>query len=199
MRVTNRIEDCARVCNHRANTRTAHLLSRVALHRCTFANSEAPFYCADDSLDAIGLAARFAVTDRYAPGFYTKGTIPFTLLIKRNGRIEQLLPITAVASHALRWNVPAIGIALVGNMKEKPPTKAMWDAAVSLCAMWRGYGLRMYGHDELPFASSDTTKRCPGAFFVMSNFRREVRARAKFLKFDKETARVALEGIGLVF
>lgn len=197
LQIVDRIEDCAKICNHRAHSRTENLLSRVAIHRCSFSHSAAPFFIEDEKLDAAELASRFAVTDQYAPGYYTKGTLPYTFLIKRRGVIEQCLPIHAISSHALRWNVPAIGIAIVGDMRTERCTKSQWEKAIAFCALWKAYGLQIFGHDELPFAITDRRKKCPGAKFNMNVFRREVKN--AWEKVAREAAKEKLVDLGAVF
>lgn len=199
MRVTNRIQDCAAVVCHAPTIRGENLIDRVAIHRCSFRDSEPPFQIADEALDSVGLAARFANTERYSPGYYTKGTIPYTFLIRPNGRIEQLLPVRAVSAHALRWNVPAVGIAVIGDFRTRKPGDTQWEAAVAFCVMWKSFGLKMYGHDELPFASTDPRKECPGKNWSMGTFRALVRRAWERSKSTRDEARSALEAIGVVF
>lgn len=191
------IDECARICNHKAHARTENLLNRIAIHRCSFERSSKQFYCQDEKLNAIELASRFAVTDQYAPGYYTKGTIPYTFLIKKDGSIEQCLPVGAVSNHALRWNIPAVGIAVIGDHRREKCGVEQWNRVVDLCALWKSYGLRVYGHDELPFAMGDRTKKCPGKYFPMWKFRNAVNL--KSTRMTKEEAKEKLTAQGVIF
>jgi hypothetical protein len=185
------------VTQHRERTRSENLLTRVALHRCSFADSALPIYCADGDLDGLALAARFAVTDKYAPGWYTKGTLPYTFLVRAAGDIDQLLPVSAVSAHALRWNVPAIGIAIVGDFRKKEMPEVQRNSLLEFVGLWARYGLSVFGHDELPFASSDINKRCPGGRFSLEKFRRELRT--AYTGMAKAEAKAGLLKVGVVF
>jgi hypothetical protein len=197
VRVRNRIADCVRVNDSRHRTHEERLISRGALHRCSFQDRDAPLGIVNEMLDAVQMAARFAVTDQYAPGYYTKGMLPYTFICRPSGIIEQLLPVTAIEAHAMRWNVQAVSLCCIGDFRKHKPTTAQWAAATEFCAVWRDYGIVFWGHDELPGASVDPNKECPGAKWNMRKFRSGVYATRG--KISKEAARLKLVLAGVVF
>lgn len=197
MKIHNKIAEVAAITQHRHPERTENLLARLVVHRCSFAESPGVLRLADGDLTALQLAARFQVQDEYAPGWYTKGALPYTFLVLTNGEVDQMLPVSAVSAHALRWNVPGVGMAVAGDFRSNKAPPEQWGAAMELAAYWARYGLAIFGHDELPFASSDMKKECPGRKWPMVLFRRETRL--LFVGMTKREAKEALLGAGVVF
>lgn len=72
-------------------------------------------------------------------------------------------------------NTKSIGVCIVGNFDEAPPSQELWDLTVrfvkSLCVTLDIHPLRVFGHRE--FAGY---KSCPGTQWDMEKFRQEVAA-----------------------
>jgi N-acetylmuramoyl-L-alanine amidase len=70
-------------------------------------------------------------------------------------------------------NRSSIGICLVGNFDVGPPAPDQWDLSVRLVrSLMRAFGIptvMVYGHREIK-----TSKTCPGHFFDLDRFRREL-------------------------
>ena len=117
-----------------------------------------------------------------APGSYTGGEMPYSLVVLPGGRVEQALEISDVGPHARRWNIPTIGVCALGDFRKHNPGHMQWAAALDLCAwlsVWLGAHPKtaVMGHDERPGATASPGKRCPGVRWPMELFRRESEAR----------------------
>lgn len=115
----------------------------------------------------------FMVGGEWADGFY-------------DGYVWQVLPVKEIGRHARIWSRPTIGIAMIGDFRERGPTRMQWISAVrlvgELCQVFAlnpagrdrdGYVLA--GHDERQNGSSDPRKECPGGLWDMGDFRSDVR------------------------
>lgn len=172
-------------------------ISHVAWHRISFAEDGPTrvretgetlwpdvLPVADDELDGLQLRARFADTRRTIvqradgtrhylkrPGASTGGRDPYSLLVLADGSVDQLCEIGEVTPHAAQANIYALGIAMVGDMRARPPTPAQWQTCVTLAALWYAWGLESQGHTMLDGASSDPGKVCPGSHFGLPQLR----------------------------
>lgn len=138
------------------------------------------------------VAAAFRDTsNHWSAGSYTGGQVPYSLFIGQNGDIEQLLELKDIGWHARRWSRPGIGIAVSGDFRtDEHPTPQQWESLVSVCAIL-GYWIRVYhlcGHDELPRASADPYKRCPGKNLNMDDLRDQVENRIREVTVDLDHA-----------
>lgn len=106
-------------------------------------------------------------------GLYTGNQMPYTFVIGEFGIIEQVLDLHEVGPHALRWSVPMVSIAFIGDFRKNSPSKAQFEAGIELCTDLCLYlGKRdIRGHDELPGGSKDPSKQCPGKFFEVRHMR----------------------------
>lgn len=133
---------------------------------------------------------------------YTGGKTPYTFLVDKKGVIYQCLEIRDIAPHARRWNVPAISIGIIGDLRKRSPTNQQYSNLVGFCALLcpfldidplsevdleasvrlgpgqygRGYkkAPALGGHTEYPGSSSDPNKECPGANLNLQQFRVDV-------------------------
>lgn len=154
MRIVNRIPDCDDGEHKSINLKDRRLL---VFHRCGLGET------------AEDIAASFQTIDA------TGGQMPYSFVIKRDGTIEQALPVGDYGPHARKWNTFGIGVAVVGDFRSETPTIMQWDAAIRLCVSFAGWATDgIKGHDELPGGSSDGTKRCPGPMFDMELLRDSV-------------------------
>lgn len=105
------------------------------------------------------------------------GDMPYSMIVRASGLIEQTLPISEVGPHAVRWNVPGIGIGMVGDFRRYNPSDEQWVSAVKLCTVisqWLKKPDAIFGHDELPDATKSPGKQCPGSQWNMDKFREAV-------------------------
>jgi len=98
---------------------------------------------------------------------YTGGRMGYHFVIRDDGEVEQALQLDKVAVHAGRYNGESVGIVVVGDFRFNPPTGPQMDALVELCvSLCRELHIApqsgIFGHTELPGASSDPYKVCPG-------------------------------------
>ena len=110
----------------------------------------------------------------------TGSKMPYTHVIRRDGRIEQALPWTEVGPHAYAWNTRSASVGVVGDFRDHEPTAEQWDSLVWLCtvaALVVGGADGVYGHDELGDGRRDKSKACPGPRLEMRLLRAQVRER----------------------
>ena len=148
-----------------------------------------------ESLGTTGeeIAEAFRDTSKWAAGSYTGGEMPYHFIIRKDGTIDQCLTLGDHAPHARRWNASGLAVALIGDFRKHAPTPEQWDALKRFCGLWVLYGLKLYGHTELPGGSKDPSKSCPGNMLDMDELRREAEAHAA------ELARTAVEWAGVSF
>jgi len=211
----NVIAEC---CDGRITTRHDEP-TKLVLHRISFATDDGgrdeqgrqylpdvqPI--PDEELDGPAVAARFA--DRRLapkgapswtrrPGTYTGGEMPYTFLARTDGIIDQCLPVRELAPHARRWNTAGLSLAAAGDFRRRKPTPAQLSAVVYFSALWWAAGLQIVGHTELPDASTDPTKRCPGEHLAPNNIRLLAHADRQEIG-DEDRARRRLLQLGVVF
>ena len=159
----------------------------------------------DDELTAILMAERFSDTRRVVPGekhwadrpgAWTGGETPYTVLILTDGSIEQALKFQDRGAHARRWNSVGVGVAVVGDFQRGAPTAEQWVSCVELGAALHAWGCAEKGHTELPGASRDPTKECPGRHFDMDALRYEI-LQHPFSRLDHDQAVEILRTAGL--
>lgn len=145
----------------------------IVLHRISLAHAGPPVCprpVPDADLNGSAIAAAFSHRQ-----MMTGGCIPYHLLIRFGHwapMVEQLLPLSYVAMHARGFNRRSIGIAIAGNYDEVLCPPAMHLGAELLCkaiVSAAGKHLRVVGHTDLPGASGDPNKRCPGRYFSVGS------------------------------
>ena len=107
--------------------------------------------------------------------------IPYTFFVTPDGVVEQTLHLYDYGPHASRYNSTGIGIAVIGDFRVVPPTEEQYKSLVWLCAVvCDSTDIKsgdIYGHTDLPNASRDPTKVCPGDKLSISKLRHDVRLR----------------------
>lgn len=134
---------------------------------------------------------------------YTGAEIAYTFIIEGDGVIKQCLPIDDVGQHARRWNTSALGIALVGDFRHEHPNEpqfnALCDLLVDLCSAWAlDPRDAVRGHTELPGATADAAKRCPGDKIAYDESGMEG-VRYEVVRLMKDSARLRLLNYGVVW
>jgi hypothetical protein len=129
------------------------------------------------------VARSFADTStKFSAGSYTGGRVPYTFLVRPDGQVDQMLALYDVGPHALRWSTRSIGLACSGDFRKHKPTAEQWLAASQMATairMWIGPTCWVEGHTDLPDATKDKTKECPGRLWDMRAFRGEVHQAAE--------------------
>jgi len=152
--------DVSRLCpNKGAKYRTLGSLKYIVFHRIGGAD--------------VGLAAarRFQVSRIWGQGVGMKN--PYHYYIDREGVIEIAAPMHEVTPHAWKKNRQSIGVGVLGDFRSEAPTAAQWQAALALCLLLPP-SLEICAHDELPLATSDPNKECPGRYFKVADLSQEV-------------------------
>jgi N-acetylmuramoyl-L-alanine amidase len=124
----------------------------------------------------------FNKTAKFAAGSYTGGYVGYTFIIRRDGLVDQLRQLNQVTMHSIGYNHTYIGVAVVGDFNKHQPTPAQWDSLVELCyllSLQIGPNWELHGHTELPGASRDPKKICPGKFLDLKKLEAEIRATTK--------------------
>lgn len=120
---------------------------------------------ADAEADVAGLDAAHA--KRGFAAFYWGRTyhIGYHYVIHADGRVEGGRPEHCVGAHTIGFN-DRIGICLLGNFENRPPTRAQMDALVRLCRTLRArydIGLdAIAGHGDCTHKTA-----CPGRRFPL--------------------------------
>lgn len=127
--------------------------------------------------DAIEIAASFLKTDKYEAGYYTGGKMPYTFVVLVDGEIQQSKAISVVTPHARSYNQGYVSIAVIGDFRKHTPRLAQYDSVVELCVSLvalLGRPLKVVGHTQLPEASADKDKACPGLFFPLQTLQHDI-------------------------
>ncbi|MGB9885722.1 MAG: peptidoglycan recognition protein family protein [Moorellales bacterium] len=92
--------------------------------------------------------------------------VGYHFLIERDGRLVRGRSLDLPGAHcaAANMNRRGIGVAVIGNLQERPPTEAQAAALLELvfclCRVWGLEPERVLGHREVPGAST----LCPGRY-----------------------------------
>jgi hypothetical protein len=152
-------------------------LRLVALHRIslsTYHKKQNPDPIPDDMLTGEELEIRFR---NKALG--TGGRVGYSILIRTDATVEQMLPLLVRGAHAKNHNWCSWSVAVVGNYDEREMPDRIWKVAVDVLSVLAAgtYTRQVMGHTELPHSSGDPNKRCPGRFVNMDAIRAEVAKR----------------------
>lgn len=178
------IEDViAKVDDGKPATRDMSLLDTIAVHRC---GKDLKFNV-DSGSTAEEVCAHFTGKDNKFPEMAkaTGGEVPYSFMIGGNlgapeadGVIWQCLPLSDIGRHAARWNVRAVGVAVIADPRVRPCSDAQYASLVDLltllCLAIKQGPSCIKGHMELPGASSDPTKVCPGPLLPLDVLRADV-------------------------
>ena len=116
----------------------------------------------------------------------TGGEVPYGFMIGGNlglpeydGVIWQCLPLSEKGSHARRFNSIAVGVAVIADPRVRPCSEAQMQSLIDLLVLL-SMNIKLEpadcirGHMELPRASSDPNKLCPGPLLPMDVLREDV-------------------------
>jgi len=123
----------------------------------------------------------------------------YHLVIGPYGAVDQALPFTYVAPHALdRYNPTSIGIAVIGDFRYERCTDAAWTSCVDVAYITsRRFTDKQHGHTALPGSSKDLRKVCPGQFFDMASLLGESSALRDSI--DENEADKEMRRLGFIF
>jgi hypothetical protein len=144
----------------------------LVIHRTSLSKpgDDNPDPVSDLLLDGPRLALRFRNTL-----LGTGGAVPYHFLVLIDGEVQQLLPLSVRGAHSKGYNHESIAVAVVGaNLEHQKPLDMQLDSLVRLVAILRGIngGLRIVGHTDLPGASADPNKVCPGPYLAAADIDR---------------------------
>lgn len=130
---------------------------------------------ADYSPDASGVTCFF---ETGPGGEYTGGKMPYHYVIDQAGETIQCVEHSVSTPHARSYNPKSIGIAVYGDFRKEPPTHAQLFALVKLLTTLADCypHARIAGHTELPNASSDPNKECPGKYLPVGRIKTLVKS-----------------------
>lgn len=150
-----------RIGGDRPRQRKISDLMYLMIHR--FGSHDLQWY--DDqgiTPDALGVAKFYH--DNGDASAATGGEMPYTFVVGVYGTIWQARHILDVTPHGKRFNVPAIGIACLGDFRLLPPTlnqiQALEDLLAGIKRLWPH--LEIVGHSDLKWAATPG-KQCPGS------------------------------------
>lgn len=97
---------------------------------------------------------------------YTGSKVPYSFIVEDDGRVAQCLPLSWVGPHALKMSRGWLSVALIGDFRYSSPSNEQFGSAVILVrsllgAIGQGVGA-VQGHTDVPGATSDSKKVCPG-------------------------------------
>ncbi len=157
----------------RLKTREAAEVTGVIVHRIEV-SQEDPSY--GDTPSEVARFFREHPIGQQATG----GDMPYPLLVDRDGNITQTVPLRFITPHAKAHNPRSVGVGVIGDFRERPPSPLQRAATIAVCAALIGrFGLQadaISGHDELQGGSNDPDKICPGRYLAPADLRDEVRA-----------------------
>ena len=169
--------DEVREFDKKAAPRKCESVSLMVVHRIGPKLGEVNVHGAED------IASAFSKHHEW----HTGGQMPYNFVIREDGVVEQALAMNDAGMHSLKFNASSIGVALIGDFRTAPPTAAQLEALTLLSMLWvqhcwaRGkfdkVDALVKGHDELPGASSDKNKACPGYKLDMKALRASVEKR----------------------
>jgi hypothetical protein len=98
------------------------------------------------------------------PNLGTGGRPPYHAAILQDTTIEQMLPLAVTGSHAINYNWCSWGVCVIGNTTLRPPRPGQVESLIAACRVLAcaNGGLSIEGHTDLPGASGDPNKVCPG-------------------------------------
>jgi len=131
-------------------------------------------------VDAVGMAYCFAT---HVDLRDTVGRMAYSIVVTPSGVVEQAVPLSKYTPHARRWNRRSIGVAVMGDFRNHPPTTEQEFALAWLVpALACYYGAKVVRHDDLPGSSSQKGKVCPGRFLNVEGLAAWTRTGAQFVK-----------------
>ena len=153
--------------------RSARSIDRIIVHRIEVSQEDPTF--GDTPAEVIRFFATHPIGQKA-----TGGKMPYPLLVSSCGVVTQCLPLGVVSMHARKFNQRAIGVALVGDFRNRAPSAPQRQTLIWVLAhLVRRLGLpveAVCGHDALDGGSADPDKECPGRYLPLAPLRQDVAA-----------------------
>lgn len=111
----------------------------------------------------------------------------YHFLIRKDGVVEQCLPLEVNGPAARGMNATGIQICVVGNFAKHKPKKVQWEALITLCAQLKR------AFPKATILPHNPKKPCPGKFLSVNALNMEVLDRLE------ETGRNAMKVKGVIF
>lgn len=162
MRIINRTEECAAIAGRESQDMQRWLVRYLVIHRISLARydfEQNPEPIKDEDLHSLWLARAFRNR-----ALLTGGQVPYHILIRKNGDIEQALPLLKKGAHCVGYNWQSWGVAVAGDFRGQEPTQDQIDSLDWILARMPNVnaGLKIRAHDRMSGGSLDSTKVCPG-------------------------------------
>jgi len=147
----------------------------IVVHRCSFAHWDAlqnRHPVSDYDLVGTELARRF----RENAHLDTGKRVPYHLTITAGGQVEQLLPLNRRGAHARGVNWCSWAVTIIGDTDQHEMHGEQWLPLIWTLRLLRDLRPQseIVGHTDIPGASGDPNKRCPGRHLSLDAVRREV-------------------------
>ena len=155
----------------------------IVIHKTSLrvGGTDNPSPISDEDLDGVGLVRTFAAQSASPPnGLGTSGLCPYHLLVRADGVVEQMLPLSVRGAHAREHNSKSWAVAYVGERPTTHQVRALvrtCTALVLASVLVGGKPARIVGHTSLPGASRDPGKVCPHESLDLRKLEGDVLAR----------------------
>ncbi len=102
--------------------------------------------------------------------------MPYHYIVSRSGCTQQCLPLSDRGAHAVRYNSASVGVACIGDFRKQNPTPEQNKSLIRLLTeLKRRFPTTTIArHDELPGASTDPFKVCPGPLLKLDHIKQQV-------------------------
>ena len=142
----------------------------IVVHHCSLWKWEPPIL--DGDLTATKMIDAFTSDGSLGTG----KAVPYHVLIRSSGMIEQMLRLTSKGAHARKHNDKSLSVCVVGESAVAPEWQysKLVDTCVRLLVYIGGDTSQLVGHTELAGASRDANKKCPAPTVDMAKLRADV-------------------------
>lgn len=197
-RVVDMIDRCEDGNQRVRDVRQARLLM---IHRLGNYEAGGIFLGDRELVTAKDVAAAYAKH----PEWIGTASMPYHLVIPPSGQIQVARPLKLRTPHAYEASQYAVGVAVLGDHRTRPPTQEQLAALAQLAAWWLGWaqipardcilphapGPVVYAGKYL-HATKDPGKHCPGRYLDLGTVRRDAE------RLARRSAVTALNAAGIV-
>lgn len=114
--------------------------------------------------------------------YKTDELMPYHFLVRKDGRVQQCLPLDLIGNGARRLNRNGLHIGVEGDFRTNKPTPQQAFSLTALCvALYLNGAKIITGHTEQRGCSADPDKVCPGKHLSTDGLRKGVRAEVRAL------------------
>ena len=151
---------------HQKNNKTNKLenILYIVAHRISLDSPELKTYMVPDNrLRAFHIVYTFVDCEILKP--ITGGSIPYHVLLKPDGSVEQIMPLSEKGAHARGYNNKSIGLAVVGHLDDRmatPEQFAQFGNVVASIRVLVPQPLKLVDHDWTLEQIGEQPKGCIG-------------------------------------